>query len=304
MLILAIFLASSMYSPAYASSNVAFTVQGQQVHAAFSLSLVQNLTILPAITTTVDSGSGSNISGALSQALANAYPPASASNFTLEIASTKKELDLTGGMDVVGVSRRDGDILSINMTWLPFSVNSDLRVQNFSFNRIGSTYFRSVVEYYANASRFVGQPNATISGVTFYANGTSVGPPTAEDYVGNFTTLRFDSLSPNLDEWNRTYTLTNNTTTWRYFPPRLLDFSMRVQRKNVTTDYVATYGYNATISVPGVGRAQGRVILADLGTGQTEWVMAAIVILSIVSAITVQLMFRNKKRKLARFQRK
>jgi hypothetical protein len=126
----------------------------------------------------------------------------------------------------------------------------------------------------------------------------------AEDYVGNFTTLNFDSLNPDLSQWNRTYALTNNTTTWRFFPSQLLNFDMRIQRKNVTTDYVATYGYSATISVPGVGRAQGRIVLVEVGTGQIEWVMAAIVILAVLSAIGVQLLFRSRKKKLARFQRK
>ena len=292
-----------MYAPVWAS-NVAVTVEGQQVHAKFALSLVQNVTALPYVTATVGSGSEPNVTVAFTHALRSANPSASPSNLMLEINSTKRSLDLTGTMDVVGVSQRKGDILSVNMTWMPFDVNSDLRAQNFSFNTVGSRYLRSVVAYYANASRFVGRPNATITGVTFFENSTSVGAPVAEDYVGNFTTLNFDSLNPDLSQWNRTYALTNNTTTWRFFPSQLLNFDMRIQRKNVTTDYVATYGYSATISVPGVGRAQGRIVLVEVGTGQIEWVMAAIVILAVLSAIGVQLLFRSRKKKLARFQRK
>jgi hypothetical protein len=79
---------------------------------------------------------------------------------------------------------------------------------------------------------------------------------------------------------------------------------MRISRKNTTTDYVATYGYNAAISVSGVGRTQGNAILVDVGTGETELVMAAMVILAFISAITVQLLFRSKKKQLVRFQRK
>jgi hypothetical protein len=67
---------------------------------------------------------------------------------------------------------------------------------------------------------------------------------------------------------------------------------------------VATYGYNATITVPGVGRAQGRILLADVGTGQTEWLMAAIVILAVVSAIGIQVLYRSRKKKLAKPQRR
>jgi hypothetical protein len=160
------------------------------------------------------------------------------------------------------------------------------------------------VTHYANVSRFVSLPNATITGVTFFVNGTSVGAPAAQDYVGNFTTLNFGALNPDLADWNRTYTLTNNTTTWRSIPSSLLNFDMRISRKNNTSDYIATYGYNAAISVSGVGRTQGNAILVDVGTGQTEWVMAAIVVLALASAITVQLLFRSKKKRLARFQRK
>jgi hypothetical protein len=206
-------------------------------------------------------------------------------------------------MDVLGVSQRNGDILSVNVTWLPFVVRSDLRAQDLSFNTIGDRYLRSVVTNYANASRFVGLPNATITGVTFFANGTSVGPEAAQNYVGNFTMLDFSPLNPNLNQWNRTYTLNNNTTTWRYFPSKILNFDMRIERKTATSDYVATYGYDAAISVPGVGRAQGNMILVEVGTGHAEWVMSAIVILAFASAIFVQIRYRNRKR-ITKFQKK
>jgi hypothetical protein len=190
------------------------------------------------------------------------------------------------------------------MSWLAFDVASDLRAENFSFNTVGSRYMRPVVTYYANASRFLGRPNAVITGVTFFVNKTSIAPTPALDYIGNFTMLDFSSLNPTLDQWNRTYTLTNNTTSWRYSPPPRLDFDMQIERRNVTTDYTASYGYNATISVLGVGRQQGHILLLDVGTGVTEWAMTAIVILVVVSAIGIQLRFRSKKKKVAKFQRR
>lgn len=301
--VLATFLLCTVFAPASAS-NIVVVVQRQQVHATFALSVVQNITSLPSVPATVDTSIGSNVSSAFAGALRDVDPSASPSNLGIGLANTQRGLNLTCTFDISGVTRLNGDILSVNMTWLPFDVNSDVRAQNFSFNTIGNRYFRAVVTHYANASRFVGLPNATITGVTFFVNGTSVGAPAAQDYVGNFTTLNFGTLDPNLADWNRTYTLTNNTTTWRSFPSKLLNFDMRISRKNTTSDYIATYGYNAAISVSGVGRTQGNTILVDVGTGQTEWVMAAIVILAFVSAVTVQLLFRSKKKRLARFQRK
>jgi len=299
---LAVFLLSSTYVPASAS-NVSITVEGQQIHATYALSLVQNVTALPNVLTSVDSTSDSNVSAMFAQALRSVNPSATPSNLSIELVATHDDLNLTCTFDVLGVSQRKGDLLNVNMTWLPFIVRSDLRAQNFSFNTIGSRYLRPVVTFYANASRFVGRPNATITGVTFFVNGTSVGPPAAQDYVGNFTTLNFGDVSPTVSQWNRTYTLTNNTTTWRDFPSKLLNFDMRIERRNVTLDYIATYGYNVTISVQGVGRTLGSVLLVDVGMGHTELMMAVIVILAIVSTVFVQLRYRSKKR-LVKSQKK
>src|SRR5208283_3216331 len=123
-------------------------------------------------------------------------------------------------------------------------------------------------------------------------------------YAGNLTMIDFSALNATLDQWNRTYTLTNNTTTWRYSPPQLFNFDMRIERKNVTTDYTANYGYSAMISVAGLSRAQGHIILVDAGTGEMEWVMAAIVILAVLSAISVQAFYGKRRKRLGKFQRR
>ena len=294
---------SSICTPTSAS-NVTVAIEGQRIHATLMLSLLQNVTALPSVATTIDSASNSNISAAFAKGISSADPSAFPSNLSIGLNSTQRGLNLRCTFDVSGVTQRSGDIVSVNMTWLPFVVRSDLRAESLSFNTIGNRYFRSVVTHYANASRFVGLPNATVTGVTFFVNGISVGPPAAQAYVGNFTTLNFSPLNANVEQWNRTYTLNNDTTTWRYFPPALLDFDMRIERKNATTDYIATYVYDAAISVPGVARAQGAVILVGVGSGQTEWVMAAIVILALVSTVAVQLRYRNRKKRFAKFQRK
>ena len=294
---------SALIVPASAY-NVTVSIQGQQVHASISLSLTQNITALPILTATVDSSSQSNLSAAFDQGLSHADPNATSSGVSVGVSSTKASLNLTCTMDVSGVAQRNGSIVSVNMTWLAFNVTSDLRAGNLSYNTIGSRYFAPIIAYYANASRLVGRPNATINGVTFFINGTSFNPTQTQNYVDNFTMLKFGSLSPSLDQWNRTYTLTNNTTTWRYSPPQLFNFSMRIQRSNVTTTYAAKYGYNAIISVSGLSRAQGHTILVDVGTGDMEWVMAALVLLAVLSAVAVQVLYARRKKRLGKFQRR
>ena len=252
----------------------------------------------------MDSASDGNLAPSFTHALQTVYPVANPSGVTIRVDSSSGGLNLTGAMDVSGVSNRTGDIVTANMTWLPFSVASDLKAGNLSYNDVGSQYFRSVVASYANASSLVGRPNATITGVSFFVNASAVDAPAAENYVGNFTMLDFRSLSPALDQWNSTYTLSNDTTTWRYPSSMLLNFDMKIQRKNVTTHYTATYEYSATITVPGVGRGQGNAVLADVGTGDKEWAMTAIVVIALVSAVAVQFLVRSRKKRVARFQRR
>jgi len=294
---------SVLTAPVHASA-VSVSVHGEQVQTKFNLFLHQNVTTLPAENTTIDSTSNANLTTAFTNALHDENPMASASGLTLQIDSTGGDLNLTGSMDVAGVSNRTGDIVTANMTWLPFNVVSDLTAGNLSFNDVGRHYFKPVVAYYSNVISLVSRPNATITGLSFLINSSAVGPPAAENYVGNFTMLDFSSLSSSLDQWNRTYTLSNDTTTWQYPSSSRLNFGIIVQRKNVTTNYVATYEYSASITVPGVGRAQGSTVLLDVGSGEKEWAMAGIVVIALISAIAVQLLLRSRRKKIARFQRR
>jgi hypothetical protein len=298
-----VFLASALTAPVHAS-NLSVAIQGTQVQTNFNLYLHQNITDLPTESTTLDSSSNPNLNSAFSKALHDTYPSAAASSVTLQIVSTKHDLNITGSMGVSGVANRTGDIVTANMTWLPFNVASDLTAGNLSYNEVGSRYFKPLVAYYGNESAFVGRPNATITGVTFFVNGSAVNPQQAQNYVGNFTTFNFGAINPSLDSWNRTYTLNNDTTTWRYPYSMTLDFDMKIQVKNVTTHYVATFSYSAIISAPGVGRSQGSAIFLDVGTGDKEWAMAAIVVIVLVSAVAVQFLLMSRKKKAAKFQRR
>jgi hypothetical protein len=201
-------------------------------------------------------------------------------------------------MAVSGVSERNGDVLTANMTWKDFDISSNLRAGNLSYNTVGMQYLRPVAAFYSNVSRFVGRPNSTITGVNFFVNGTSISGPVAENYLGNFTVFDFRGLSVPIEDWTRTYTLSNNTTTWRYAPAQLLDILIDVQRLNVTTNFFARYGYGAEITVQGIARAHGDALLLDVGTGQKEGVMAGLIVLTIILAIVTQLSFRAKKKRI------
>jgi len=296
-LILFVMMASLFVLPAYAS-DVTITIENQQVQAKLTLSLQQNITRLPVQSNTLNMASNDELSSAFTKALANASSGAAPSGLMLNLESVGMWLNISATMMVSGVSVRNKDMLSANMTWKDFEISSNLRAGNLSYNTVGSQYLRPVAEFYSNASRFVGRPNSTITGVNFFVNGTSVSGPVAENYVGNFTVLDFRALSTPIEYWTRTYTLSNNTTTWRYTPPQLLDITIGVERLNVTKSYFAHYGYEAEITVQGIARANGDTLLLDVSTGEKEWVMAGLIALTIVLAIVAQLSFRAKKKSI------
>jgi hypothetical protein len=294
-LTLLVIVISFSVAPAQAS-DVTVTIENQQVRASLSLSLEQNITQLPTQSDTLNMVSNPQLSSAFESALTNAYPGAMPRNLTLRLDSAASWLNISTTMTVSGVSVRKGDVLSANMTWKDFYVPSDLRSGNLSYNTIGSRYFRPVATFYSNASSFAGRPNSTITGVNFFVNKTSVSGPAAENYLGNFTVFDFRALNSSLADWNRTYTLNNNTTKWRYSPPELLDLSLEVQQLNKTTTMVARYGYDAEIAVKGIARANGNILLFVVGNGQKELVMACFVALSVALAFAAQWMFRKKRK--------
>lgn len=295
-LILFVVMASLFVVPAHAS-DVTITVDRQQVRASLSLSLQQNITQLPVRSETLNMASDAQLSSAFENALTNAYPGAAPTDLTLSLDSAPTWLNISTTMTVSGVSVRNGDMLSANMTWKDFHISSNLQSGNLSYNTIGSRYLRPVATFYANASRFAGRPNSTITGVNFLVNGTGVSGSVAENYLGNFTVLDFRSLNIPITNWTRNYTLSNNTTTWRYAPPKLLDVSLEVQQINKTMTMFARYGYAAEITVKGIARAKGDVLLLDVGNGQKEWIMAGLVVLTVALAFIMQLLFRARKKK-------
>lgn len=262
------------------------------------------MTKFPKVSTTIDASSDENMSSAFTRALRNVDPSASFSAVTVRLSSSDYWLNLTIALTVTGTTQAQGDIAVANTTWRAFNITSDLRAGNLSYNTLGTRYFRHVVDFYVNASKIADRPNATIRAVTFFVNETqSVPGPEAANAVGNFTVLDFRSLNVPLDQWNRTYTLPNDTTTWRYTPPLMLAASVHADQLNKSITLFSHYGYNAEIIVPGLAHATGNVVRVDIGSGQKEWIMMGVVILAVVVALAAQLLFRSKK-KSTRLQRR
>lgn len=296
--------AGSVFVVPAQASTITFDVGKDHVQMKMVLSLHQNMTNLPNQTSMLTLSQDSNMATSFRQAFSKLEPSATPSDATVKIGSSNNWLNLTLTADVAGVVDQHGDVAEVNMTWKSFQVTTDLREGNLSYNAVGNRYFRPLVEFYANASKFENNPNATIKAVNFFVNGTeSVGADVAENTVGNFTLLDFRPLNLPIDQWNRTYNLSNNTTNWTYVPVTTFGASVTAQRKNITTKFISDYSYDAEVTVPGLVRAAGNSLLIDIGSGGKEWVMAGIVVLALALAIIIQVLYRSR-RKAARLGRK
>jgi hypothetical protein len=286
----------SIYAAPVSAANVTMTFNKGQLQAKMVLSVHQNMTDFPKETINLDASSDASMSAAFNAALRNVARSASFSTLTVGVSSNPTWLNLTITTNVAGMTERHGDVATANMTWRSFNVSSDLRAGDLSYNDVGSRYLRPVAAFYQNASTFETRPNATIKAVTFFVDGISVPGNVAANSVGNFTVLDFSSLSTPLAQWNRTYTLSNNTSSWRYTPQPLLNASLRVQTLNKTFTIFATCAYSAEITATGLVQTQGEVLLVDIGSGFDEWIMLGLVVLALVLATVAQIMYSRKKK--------
>jgi len=297
-LIFIIILGSILILPVRAS-QVTMTIHNGTIGTKMTLSFHQNMTQLPNQMTTVDGATDSMLKQSFTNALSAIDPAATASQVTLAISSSAYWMNVTGSVDISGVTVQNGDLMNTTTTWKSYYINTDLRAGNLSFNRVGSRYLRPIYDYYFNATRYIGKPNATINGVTFFSNNdTSISGDQAANVAGNLTLFDFRPLNVSLNQWNYTYNLQNDTTVWRYSPAPLLSSSIKVTKGlNNTSTIFADYGYSAEVVTAGLARSQGDRILVDIGSGTRELIMAGVVVVAIVVAIWIQLLYRVRRKR-------
>ena len=280
------------------ASQVTVTIRNGLIGSRMTLSFHENMTQLPDMTTTLDGAVDPTLMASFTSALSAADPQAGVSNLTVAVSSRANWLNVTASVDVSGVTVQNGDIMNTTTAWKSFHVDSDLRIGNLSFNTVGSRYLRPIYDFYVNASRYVGKPNATINGVTFFSNNVSIAGDQAADQAGNLTLFDFRPLNVSLNQWNYTYNLQNDTTTWRYSPGPIISSSIKlIKGLNSTSTIFANYGYSAEVVATGLARSVGDSALVDVGSGHRELLMTGVVILTIIVAAWIQLRYRARRRR-------
>jgi hypothetical protein len=296
-LIFMILLGSPFAVPVHAS-QVTLTIRDGLIGSTMTLSFHENMTRLPETTATLDGATDSALMASFTNALTATYPLATVSHLTVAVSSRTDWLNVTASVDVSGVTIQNGDIMNTTTAWKSYHIDKDLRIGNLSFNTVGSRYLRPVYNYYVNATRYIGKPNAAISGVTFFSNNASIAGAQAANEAGNFTLFDFRPLNVSLDEWNYTYNLRNDTTTWRYSPAPIISSLIKVIRGfNSTSTIFADYGYNAEVVAAGLARSVGDCAFVDVSSGNRELIMTGVIVLAIIVAIWIQLRYRARRKR-------
>jgi len=297
LLIFVIVITSILTVPVHATVTIE-PLRSGTIQTKIALSYYQNLTKFPTQTRTVDDTTDPSLKSTFAKSLKDAQTASQLTQVNVQVRSSDYWLNVTASLDIANVTTIRGDLLNASTTWKAFHVDADLRAGDFSYNTVGGRYLRPVYDYYINASRFVSRPNATITGVTFLSNQTSLGGNPAANLAGNLTLLDLRPLNVPLDQWGYRYNLENHTTTWRYSPLPLILASIKVSNPSGrTVTLISNFSYDATIIVTGFGRAKGNNVLVDIGSGQREVVMLIVVILSVAVAIWAQILYRRRRKK-------
>jgi hypothetical protein len=283
-------------------SSVSYTIHDGKVSVDLSLDFYQNATAMPSVNEVFTGAAAQNLTSAIQESLMSEATGTSVNSLSGDLRSSKDWINATIHFDVTGIASQKGSLLNVNCSWIRFKVSSDLRIENVSYNRIGAAYIRPAFETYVN---FDTPPlNKTIEDVAYLSGAMPLPPVEAVQRAGNTTLLDFTNLAPHVEDWRMTYNLTQGSTTWAYNPGPAAEMNMTVTpRAGKSFSMYASYTYNATISVEGVGQAHADVISTEVSGGHESVLMLVIVIATFILAVFASWVYRSRRKQLPRRRR-
>ena len=279
------------------ASSLTYTIQETKVSAGLALNFYQNATSMPNLNVTLTGTAAQDLTGALEESIRKKAVDISIISLTGGFTSASGWVNSTINFELAGASVRKGDLLVANCSWIPFNVTRDLRIEDLSYNLIGARYIRPRFAEYVN---YTAAPlNETVSAVQYLSIGEEVPPLIAVDRAGNATLLDFRLIDQPIQNWKRTYNLTNDLTTWTYDPGLVLGLEMKVTpTEGLPSTFQASYSYNASISVKGSGQAHGDVITVDMYGGLMPLLMLVVVFVTFLAAIIASWTYRSRRRQM------
>ncbi len=262
------------------------TIDKEKIHVKISSVVDHNFTQLTQQDLSFSGEDLSKASAVIENAIKARQNSAAVKNLLLSGSLSSSSIKLDAEFDISGVVLVEGAILKANSTWRSFEVSENMSSRSVLWNRVGEQYFVPRVDYFVN-----------ITSTRFYYNQTTlVTSGQAKNVLKDLKMLDFRPLSLRLSAWNQTRSLAENKTRWTVKLGKVLDFSARQDLESSSVKFVISKSIDAEISVPGYGTLQGETIRTDVGTGETELTMLAIVLIATIGAICTHLIVRRNRR--------
>lgn len=289
----------SWFTASAHGAPLTYTAHDGKVSVNLSLHFFQNATAMPSVSAAFTDLSAQNLTSALEEAVRRRIGNITISSLSGDLVSKEGWINSTIRFEVAGASSRKGNLQILNCSWISFSVSRDLRFENVSYNLIGAAYIGPAFEKYVDYDK---RPlNETIEKVLYLSRQNELSPKPAAYTAGNVTLLDFRNLALPVEDWTRSYNVTNALTTLTYNPGAAVDLTMTVTpRIGPAFTARAFYNYTATVYVDGLAQAKGDTVMTEVSGGFEPLLMLAVILATFVFAVLVSWTYRSRRRQIPR----
>ncbi|MCW4043681.1 MAG: hypothetical protein NWE90_08165 [Candidatus Bathyarchaeota archaeon] len=272
-------------------SSIEVGIDDIEVKVMIESKLYQNMTKFPETDTDI-SGSELNMAkSAFEDALKiQTEKPLKISSLSIYVKSNDSWLNVSAIFDLDGVSSSENEVISTDLSWIPFKVVSDLKVGNLSYNLVGEEYLRPAIYELANQSD-LDHEVANQSNVNFFSPFyTPITTSMAMNIAGNVSTFDLGQVSTNFTSWNKFFDENSFTTSWNLPTRTILDLRAQITSENASDVRTGTafYGYAdayATVSIPGHGVIVDHSVICEDSSSRYSIIMLTVIIVLIALVI-------------------
>ena len=221
---------------------------------------------------------------------AQARKPLKISSLSIYVRSNDSWLNVSTIVDLDGISSSENEVISTDLSWIPFKVISDLKVGNLSYNLVGEEYLRPAIYELANQSE-PGHELANQSNVNFFSPFyTPITASMAMNVAGNVSTFDLGQISTNFTSWSKYFNENSFTTSWNLPSRTILDLRVQITSENASDarTEAAFYSYTdayATVSIPGHGIIVDHSVIYENSSSRYSIIMLTIIIVLIALVI-------------------
>lgn len=252
--------------------------------------LFQNMTELSETRIEVSGQDLELAQAAFQEALRVNKPDLSISSLSIDIVSNQIWLNVTAKFTLNGALDSGKDTSKADLGWLPFKVTSDLKVNNLSYNLVGSEYLRPYVEKL---------PNQT--GIKYFSPiFTPITAQMAANTAGNVTIFDLQAVKESVSSWPRTFDLNAQTTVWNRIDTKSLDLRILMETVNVSRTVYSYVNTSARVLVKGHALAFGNTVVVEKPSGGQEKIMIG----TFAGFVALSIAFRYYGRKIMARSRK